>query len=132
MNPQQFLKIKKTPPQKEALRLQAFLTDNEELLKDFYKEALSNELNKSICQIIEDNTDIFSVFHYESTRKIYEENNISYWFVTEIASKKLAIISSNKEIILPFDHYERAFSDDLKHMEFYLNSKKVYSYRIED
>ena len=68
MNPQQFLKIKKTPPQKEALRLQAFLTDNEELLKDFYKEALSNELNKSICQIIEDNTDIFSVFHVSINR----------------------------------------------------------------
>lgn len=81
------------------------------------KNALSEIHHENIKKIIEQNTDIFSVFHYETTSLFAIKKNISYWLVREIYSQKYAIINSNREFILPFDYYKNiSISEDEKYI----------------
>lgn len=73
----------------------------EESLIQLIKAYHSNKVREIISQ----NTDIFSVFHYERTELINEINGTEYWSVSDIYTLKKAVISSNKKFIVPFDNY---------------------------
>ncbi len=70
------------------------------------KNVISETHYEAIKKYIEQNTDIFSVFHYQTTSLFAIKDGISYWLVCEIYSKRYAIINSNKEVILPFNYYK--------------------------
>ena len=72
---------------------------------------------KNINKIIEDNTNIFSVFHYNSISLLTKRKGISYWAVREICSDKTAVINSKQEFVLPCDDYGLLdISRDKKHI----------------
>ena len=68
------------------------------------KNMIMEKHHRNVREIIEQNTDAYSVFHY-STIKILDENK-QLWGVTEISSKNSAIINKDKEFVLPFGPYK--------------------------
>lgn len=114
----------------EAEFIKAILQDNHFIIGALKK--LENYHYINVREIIEKNTDIYSVFHYSKTNLIAEVNNISYWAVTEISSEKSAVINSNKEIILPFDYYEYIETETKQNIKYiscrYNNENLLYDF----
>ena len=82
-----------------------------------------------LCKIIEQNTDIFSVFHYESVDLLTQKDNLTYWTVREISSGKVSVINANKWFILPFDNYRTVEATvDGKNIVCYRNQGKKFGY----
>ncbi|MBQ9244749.1 hypothetical protein IJ182_00610 [bacterium] len=69
---------------------------NRRLLSDYYSE---------VRKKIEENTNNFSVFHYEETKFLDEQNGISFWSLRKIGTKETGVINSNMEIVIPFKNY---------------------------
>ena len=69
------------------------------------KQLIINYHSNKVREVIADNTDEFSVFHYEETKLINEIGGIGYWSVRDIGTYKSAVINSNKEFIIPFGYY---------------------------
>lgn len=82
-----------------------YLSQNSYEYKKIIKYIIQKSHYKNVKKIIEQNTDIYSVFHYDSTRFLGEIDNISYWIVREISSEQNAVINSNKDIVIPFGNY---------------------------
>ena len=80
-----------------------WIMENEHI--QFLEKMIRKNHLKNAKKIIEENTDIFSVYHYETVDLIAQKDNITYWAVREISSGKAAVINSNREFILPFDNY---------------------------
>jgi len=95
-------------------------------------EKLKNYHYLNIKEIIEKNTNKYSVFHYGKTNLIADINNISYWVITEISSEKSAVINSNREIILPFDYYDYIETETNKNIKYisccYNNENLLYDF----
>src|SRR5574344_1244751 len=87
--------------QKGIKNLLELPNDYEYITNDIIKKFYTKNINK----IIEENTNVFSVFHYNSISLLTQKDGVSYWMVREISSDKTAVINSNKEFILPFDNY---------------------------
>ena len=87
--------------QKEITNLLELPNDYEYITNDIIKKFYTKNINK----IIEENTNVFSVFHYNSISLLTQKDGVSYWMVREIFSDKTAVINSNKEFVLPFDNY---------------------------
>ena len=78
--------------QKEITNLLELPNDYEYITNDIIKKFYTKNINK----IIEDNTNVFSVFHYNSISLLTQKDGVSYWMVREISSDKTAVINSNK------------------------------------
>ena len=92
--------------------------------KDEYNTLLRNMIFEShyriVREIIEQNTDIYSIFHYD--HMWYDEKK-DEWYVTEISTKDYAIINSNKELVTPFTPEKNTtFLNGIKH-EYFSNIK---------
>lgn len=93
---------------------------------ELLKQIIEKQHYKNVRKIIEQNTDIFSVYHYESVDLLTQKDNITYWKVREISSGKVAVINSNKEFILPFDKYGIVeATKDGKNIVCYWNREKI-------
>ena len=93
-------------------------------LKDEYNTLLRNMIFEShyriVREIIEQNTDIYSIFHYDY---MWYDEKKDEWYVTEISTKDYAIINSNKELVTPFTpHKNTTFLNGIKH-EYFSNIK---------
>ena len=93
-------------------------------LKDEYNTLLQNMIferhYRVVREIIEQNTDIYSIFHYDYIQ--YDEKK-DEWCVVEISTKDYAIINSNKELVTPFTpHKNTTFLNGIKH-EYFSNIK---------
>ena len=93
-------------------------------LKDEYNTLLRNMIfarhYRIVREIIEQNTDIYSIFHYDYIQ--YDEKK-DEWYVIEISTKDYAIINSNKELVTPFTPQKNTtFLNGIKH-EYFSNIK---------
>lgn len=87
--------------QKEITNLLELPNEYENITNNIVKKFYTKNINK----IIEDNTNVFSVYHYNSISLLTQKEGVSYWMIREISSDKTAVINSNKEFVLPFDNY---------------------------
>lgn len=78
---------------------------------------------KKIREIIQKNTDSFSVFHFCSTSLIKEENGISYFRIEKIGNAESAIITSEGNFIIPFNEYDCLFCYDEDTIKYSLNNE---------
>ena len=81
-----------------------------------YNEVLKNMIlarhRRIVREIIEQNTDIYSIFHYSS---IEYDDKKDEWYVCEISTNDYAIINSNKEFVTPFTpHTNTTFQNGIK------------------
>ncbi|MBQ8460027.1 WG repeat-containing protein [bacterium] len=74
-------------------------------LENGLKQLIAEYHSNKVREIISENTDIFSVFHYSETKLINEIAGIGYWSVKDINNQKIAVINSNKEFVIPFGNY---------------------------
>lgn len=79
---------------------------------------------KNVRQIIQENTNNLSVFHFESTLLLAEKNGIFYYKVKEMSGKRSAVINSDGEISIPFNNYKYLFIYEDNLLEYSLNGER--------